>query len=141
MKLEKSIIVIRLMVGLVFLSEGLQKFLFPGALGSGRFETLGIPAPSFFGPFVGSVEIVCGTLVVLGLFARIAAIPLFGVITVAILTTKVPQFLNKGFWVTAHDGRTDFSMLMGLIFLLLAGSGALSLDHKKALRKSSHSHR
>jgi putative oxidoreductase len=141
MNFEKSIVVIRLMVGLVFFSEGIQKFLFPEALGSGRFATLGIPAPSFFGPFVGCFEIVCGTLVVLGLFTRFAVVPLLGIITVAILTTKVPQFLSKGFWVTAHEGRTDFSMMMGLVFLLLAGGGALSLDHKKSFSELSISKR
>jgi putative oxidoreductase len=132
---EKSIIIIRFMVGLVFLSEGIQKFLFAETFGSGRFATLGIPMPEFFGPFVGTVEIVCGTLVVLGLFTRLAAIPLLGVIMVAIATTKVPQLLSKGFWFTAHEGRTDFSMLMGLVFLLLAGGGLLSLDHKRTEKR------
>jgi len=59
-------VLVRLLVGAVFLSEGIQKFLFPAALGVGRFAKIGIPAPEFFGPFVGEVEIVCGTLLIRG---------------------------------------------------------------------------
>jgi putative oxidoreductase len=123
-------IIIRLMVGLVFLSEGIQKFLFPVVDGAGRFIEVGIPHPQFFGPFVGSTEIICGTLLIIGLFTRIAAIPLLIVILTAIYTTKVPTLMDKGFWPAAHDGRADFSMLMGLIFLLIYGAGKYSADNK-----------
>jgi putative oxidoreductase len=61
-----AVILIRVMVGGVFLSEGTQTFLFPGQLGTGRFERIGIPSPEIMAPFVGVVEIVCGGLVVLG---------------------------------------------------------------------------
>ena len=71
-----SVILIRLSVGAVFLTEGIQKFLFPGEVGAGRFARIGIPAPDVMGPFVGVVEIVCGLLLLLGLFTRLAAIPL-----------------------------------------------------------------
>lgn len=46
-------ILIRLMVGGVFLSEGIQKFLFPEALGVGRFVKIGIPYPETMSPFLG----------------------------------------------------------------------------------------
>ena len=72
-------------MGAVFLSEGIQKFLFPAALGVGRFIKIGIPAPQFFAPFVGVVEIVCGTLLIVGLFTRLATIPLIIDISVAII--------------------------------------------------------
>jgi putative oxidoreductase len=123
-------IIIRLMVGLIFLSEGIQKFLFPIADGIGRFAQIGIPHPQFFGPFVGTTEIICGVLLIIGLFTRIAAIPLLIVILTAIYTTKVPILMNKGFWATAHEGRVDFSMLMGLLFLLIYGAGLYSADSK-----------
>jgi uncharacterized membrane protein YphA (DoxX/SURF4 family) len=125
-----SVILIRLVVGLVFLSEGIQKFLFPDDLGVGRFIKIGIPAPGFFAPFVGVVEIVCGTLIAIGLITRLAAVPLIVDITVAILSTKVPMLLEKGFWPTAHDARVDFAMLLGLIFLLIVGAGPVSIDHR-----------
>ena len=127
---RSATILIRIMVGWVFLSEGIQKFLFPAALGVGRFAKIGIPAPQFFGPFVGVVEIVCGVLLIVGLMTRLAAIPLLIDILVAIATTKIPMLAKAGFWATMHEARTDFCMLLGLIFLLIAGSGSFSLDER-----------
>lgn len=123
-----SVILIRLMVGSVFLSEGVQKFLSPDALGAGRFAKIGIPSPEFFGPFVGVFEIMCGSLVLLGLGTRVAAVPLLVVISVAIITTKLPMLAKDGYWKMAHEGRTDWAMLLGLLFLLIVGGGGWSLD-------------
>jgi uncharacterized membrane protein YphA (DoxX/SURF4 family) len=131
-------ICIRLSVGLVFLSEGIQKFLYPHQLGPGRFERIGIPAATFFANLDGVVEIVCGTAVIVGLLTRIAAVPLLVDISGAIVLTKIPElrpggFLGvAGFWGMAHDARTDLSMLLGLIFLLWAGPGRWSLDARLA---------
>lgn len=116
------------MVGAVFLSEGIQKFLFAAELGAGRFAKLGLPSPEILGPFVGSFEIGCGAFILLGLLTRLAAIPLIIIMLVAIVTTKVPTFVKDGFWKTAHEGRADYSMLLGSIFLLIAGAGLWSLD-------------
>ncbi len=123
-----AVILIRLLVGGVFLSEGVQKFLFPEALGAGRFAKIGIPAPGILAPFVGAVEIVGGSLILAGLLTRLAAIPLIIDMFVAIGTTKIPILLSRGFWDMAHEARTDYSMLLGCIFLLLAGAGAWSVD-------------
>ena len=123
-----AIAIVRLLVGMVFLSEGIQKVLFPDALGVGRFARIGIPAPGFFAPFVGAVEIGCGLLVVLGLATRLAAVPLIVDMLVAIATTKIPMLGEKGFWATAHEARTDYCMLLGLTFLLIVGGGRWSLD-------------
>jgi putative oxidoreductase len=130
-------ILVRLLVGWVFVSEGIQKFLFPDALGVGRFTKIGIPAPQFFAPFVGVVEIVCGTMLILGLLTRLASVPLLIDISVAIVTTKVPMLSKAGFWATMHEARTDFCMLLGLLFLLIAGSGPFSIDQRLSHRKSS----
>jgi len=126
----RAIILVRLMVGGVFLSEGIQKFLFPATLGVGRFVKIGIPVPHFFAPFVGVVEIVCGALLILGLWARLAALPLLIDISVAIWTTKVRELPKIGFWATAHDARTDYTMLLGLLFLLVVGAGGFSIDNR-----------
>lgn len=123
-----AVILIRLIVGAVFLSEGIQKFLFPADLGVGRFAKIGIPAPGVLAPFVGVVEIVCGVLVVIGLLTRLAAIPLIIDMLVAISTTKIPMLIKSGFWAMAHEARVDFAMLLGSIFLLIVGAGALSID-------------
>lgn len=126
----RATILIRLLVGAVFLSEGIQKFLFPATLGVGRFMKIGIPAPQFFAPFVGVVEIVCGTLLIIGLFTRLSTIPLIIDIGVAIITTKIPMLSAAGFWSMVHEARTDYCMLLGLIFLLLVGSGPFSIDRR-----------
>src|SRR2546425_11122862 len=85
-----AVLLIRLSVGAVFLSEGIQKFLFSNDLGVGRFIKIGIPAPQVMAPFVGVIEIVCGTLIILGLLTRLTAVPLIIDISVAILSTKIP---------------------------------------------------
>jgi uncharacterized membrane protein YphA (DoxX/SURF4 family) len=143
-----SVILIRIAVGAVFLSEGMQKFLFPNELGAGRFIKIGIPAPEVMGPFVGLVEIVCGSLIIVGLLTRLAAIPLIIDMCVALISTKLPILLGHGFWrfslsklssygfwSMAHEGRTDFAMLLGSILLLIVGAGAWSLDAPLAANK------
>jgi putative oxidoreductase len=125
-----STIFIRLMVGAVFLSEGIQKFLFADQSGVGRFAKIGLPNPGFLGPFVGSFEIICGTLVLLGLLTRLAAIPLVTIMLVAIATTKAPLIAQNGFWTMLHESRTDWAMLLGSIFLIIRGGGKWSIDRK-----------
>ena len=134
-------ILIRFIVGPVFLSEGIQKFMYPDVNGVGRFAKIGIPSPEVMAPFLGVVEIVCGALITLGLLTRIAAVPLIINMLVAIFTTKIPILLGygfwgfslrnvpyHGFWGMAHETRTDWAMLLGSIFLLIVGAGRISLD-------------
>jgi putative oxidoreductase len=63
------------------------------------------------------------------LLIRLATLPLLVVMAVAFVTTKWPELVGKGFWVMAHDGRTDFAMTLLLIFLLIYGGGRRSVDH------------
>lgn len=133
-----AVIVIRFLTGSVFLSEGIQKFLYPAELGVGRFEKLGIICPSFTAPFVGVVEITCGTLLLLGLLMRIATIPLLVTMCVAIISTKFNVLMASGFWKFAHEARTDYSMIMSLIFLLIVGGGSISLDSALMKKRSSN---
>lgn len=123
-----STIIIRLMIGAVFLSEGIQKFLFAEKLGAGRFEKIGLPNPDVLGPFVGAFEITCGLLVLLGLFTRLSAIPLLIIMLVAMFATKMQLYIDDGFWSMLHDSRTDWSMFLGSIFLIVKGGGRWSLD-------------
>lgn len=125
-----AVLLIRVMVGTVFLSEGVQKFIYPDQLGVGRFAKIGLPAPELLAPFVGLNEIVCGVLVLAGLLTRLAVLPLICIMLVAITSTKVPMLIDKGFWSTAHESRTDFSMLLGSIFLLIVGAGPKSMDSR-----------
>jgi len=116
------------MVGAVFLSEGIQKFLFPAIRGAGRFEKIGLPSPEFLGSFVGAFEIVCGVLILIGLFTRLASICTLIIMLVAIATTKSEVLVNDGFWVMMHGSRTDWAMLLGSLFLIIKGSGKFSVD-------------
>jgi len=119
----------RLIVGLVFLSEGIQKFLFPELVGTGRFEKIGFSNPEFLAAFVATFEIVCGVLVIIGLLTRLASIPLLIIMATALVTTKIPILMNKGFWSMAHEYRTDFAMTMLLIYLIIYGAGKFSFDY------------
>lgn len=127
---SQTTIIIRMIVGAVFLSEGIQKFLFPDIRGAGRFEKIGLPSPEFLGSFVGGFEIVCGLLILVGLLTRLANIPLIIIMVVAFATTKSEVLAEKGFWEMMHGSRTDWAMLLGCIFLLIKGGGKWSVDNK-----------
>ena len=143
------VFLIRLAVGVIFLSEGIQKFLYPAENGVGRFTKIGIPAPELTAPFVGVLEILCGALILLGFLTRFAAIPLIVDMLVAILSTKLPILLGHGFWGFSlrnvpyygfwgmlHEARTDFAMLLCSIFLLITGAGLWSIDARRSSRRS-----
>jgi Predicted membrane protein len=141
---QRANLVVRLFVALVFLPEGIKKFLFPEQWGAGRFARIGIPAPEAMSHFVGGVEIIFGLLLLLGLLTRLSAIPLLIDIAVAITTTKVPLLWRAtavsakvGFWSMQAESRTDLAMLMGLVFLLLARAGQFSLDARLSCRRMS----
>ena len=125
------VLLIRLMVGGVFLSEGIQKFLFPAELGAGRFAKIGLPSPQVLAPLVSAFEITCGLLLLLGLLTRLATLPLLAVMGVALYTTKWPLFVQNGFWKMAHEARTDYTMLLGCLFLLIVGAGRWSMDARR----------
>lgn len=120
---------IRLAVGLIFATQGILKYTDPH-MGALRFERIGFPWPAFTAHFVGAFEVVGGILVLIGLWTRIACIPLLVVILTAIATTKIPELARpgQGFWFMVSDARTDFAMLMSLLFLLGAGGGCWSIE-------------
>ncbi len=129
-----GVALIRLAVGLIFLTQGILKYIDP-KMGVVRFTRIGFPHPYFTAHLVGTFEIVCGFLVMLGLWTRAAAVPLLVVIPTAIATTKVPELFRagQGFWFMVSDARTDFAMLFSLVFLIVEGGGAWSLDARKTL--------
>jgi putative oxidoreductase len=142
-----SVVLVRLLVGVVFLAEGVQKFLFPVELGVGRFTRIGIPYPEIMAPFVGGAEIVCGVVIILGLLTRFGALVMLINISVAIVSTKLPILLGHavgpfslatlaryGFWSAIHEGRTDLCMWLGSLFLVIVGAGVASLDASLARR-------
>ena len=96
---------------------------------------IGIPWPQVRASFVGAVEIVCGSLLLIGLVAQQSTVPLLIDIAVALYSTKIVTLAKNGMWETLHEARTDVSMLLGLNFLLLVGAGTWSLDAWLAERR------
>jgi putative oxidoreductase len=139
----RAVVLLRIAIAFVFITEGIQKFLSPEVLGAGRFAKIGIPYPEIMGPFVGGVEVACGALILIGLLTRLSAFALVVDMAVAIAATKVPILLghgfwefanpagNTGFWAAAHEARTDIAMLLGCALLLSIGPGPMSIDERE----------
>jgi len=125
---DNKLLFIRLIVSFIFISEGIQKYLFLQVLGPGHFTEIGFSHAFFWAYFTGAFEIVCGILVLFGLLTRLASIPLLIIMAVAFLKTKLPVLASNGFWVFAHEYRTDFSMTLLLILLMIYGAGEWSVD-------------
>lgn len=131
-----AVVLIRFYVGLIFVGEGILKFLRPETLGPGRFEKAGIPAGAFFANLDGVFEIICGVMILAGLLVRLATLPMIVDMIGALVITKVPLLWGSaplypkegGFWDFLHEGRLEIAMLCGSIFLLIVGAGAYSLD-------------
>lgn len=134
-----SIILIRIAAGLVFLGEGILKFLFP-SMGITRFTLLGFPFPQYHADFVGGLEIIGGICLILGLFTNLFSL-LFAIeMIVAFLSTKITMFLGTsplplpavppqiGLWAVVHESRSDYSQFLSMLFLMIAGPGKASLD-------------
>jgi putative oxidoreductase len=147
---SKEILIIRLMTGGVFFWEGILKFVYPNQ-GVGRFTKLGFPIPEFTAHFVACFEIIGGLLLIAGLLTRFISLGFIIQMIVAILSTKIALYLGTsplpappalpkvGFWAVLHETRADYAQLLTSFFLLLAGSGKLSLD--KYLRKKENVHK
>ena len=143
MRKNLPMILIRVIVGIVFLTEGILKFVRPGELGVGRFAHIGLPYPHLLTPLVGAVEIAAGGALILNFFAGDAALLLLCVILTAIFTTKVPILLGHhlgpfgppkldqyGVLSFIHEARTDLAMLFGLVAILLDSGMRISLRGK-----------
>ncbi len=113
----------RLAVGLLFVSTGWGKVNdIPKVVHF--FEQLGIPAPGFQAPLVAYSELICGSLLVLGLLTRLATVPLIVSMVVAILTAKRGD-LHGLFDLVGFD---EFTYLCVLVMIAIIGPGAVSLD-------------
>jgi putative oxidoreductase len=127
---DSKMIFIRVIVGLIFISEGIQKFSIISTVGSAFFRELGFHYPVFWAYFTGAFEITCGALLLLGLFTRLATIPLLVIMAVAFATTKITLIATRGFMYFAHEYNTDFALTILLFLLLVYGGGKWSLDLK-----------
>lgn len=124
----------RLASGMIFVSEGLQKFIRPDGVGAGRFARTGFADPVCRANVTGAFKIICGLLLLIGLMVRFAVVPLLVVMGVAFMTTGWPVLNDKGSWPFMHEYRTDFVLTILLILLLIYGAGGKSLDQKMRAR-------
>jgi len=134
-----SIILLRLMAGSVFLWEGVLKFVFPNQ-GVGRFTKLGFPAPHLMATADAWLEIIGGTLLMLGFLTRPLAVLFVIEMLVAMASTKIPLYLGTsplplppvppqvGFWAVLHEIRSEYAQLACCLFMLLVGPGRWSLE-------------
>jgi len=127
---DSKIIIIRLIVGLIFISEGIQKFLIVTIFGPAFFQEIGFANPMFWVNFTGAFEILCGILILFGLFTRLASIPLFTIMIFAFIITKLPLLATKGIWTFLHEYATEFSLTLLLVLLFIYGGGRWSADLK-----------
>lgn len=120
----------RLTLGWVFLLSGWGKLHhLPEVIEF--FRSLGIPAPEIQAPFAAGVELVCGGLLLLGLFSRLASVPLVVVMVVAIATARREELTSMG----ALFGFIEFLYIVLLLYIAIEGPGALSLDALQARRR------
>lgn len=132
---SSSTILIRLLVAVIFLCHGIQKFIFPLKQGEGYFKDIGIPYPVFSAYTVGVFEIICALLILIGFYTRLAALPLIVIMVVAISVTKIDFLISGGFWHMINASYLDWSMLTCSIYLFIEGGGYYSLDLKQMKKK------
>jgi putative oxidoreductase len=114
----------RLGVGLLFLLDGWAKLHNLPAV-TQYFQELGIPAPGLNATFVASTQLVCGTLLVVGLLTRLAALPLIGCMVVAVLTAKLKDLTS----LYAFVGFDEVTYIVVLVMIAIIGPGEVSADH------------
>jgi putative oxidoreductase len=113
----------RLSLGYVFIDSGWGKFHNLEKVVE-YFTSIGIPFASSQAPFVAGVELACGLLIFVGLFTRLASLPLMGTMVVAILTAKRADIHDLGDLLMLIDS----IYIVILLWLVMYGPGALSLD-------------
>jgi putative oxidoreductase len=132
---DLGLTLLRVVVGVVFLAHGYQKLFIYGIGGvTAAFTQMGILAPHLSAYLATFAEFFGGIALLLGLFTRLAAIPVAVNMVVAILQVH----LQSGFF--APKGiEFPLTLLAANIALVLAGGGAFALDNvifKSAPEKS-----
>jgi uncharacterized membrane protein len=129
---ELPILLIRAIVGLVFVLEGALKFLSPGDYGVGSFARIGLPWPQYLAPAVGGIEIAGGLAILFNFFLGEAALVLALVMATALVTTKIPILLGRplgpfalpvepryGLLAFFHAARVEAFMLVSAVAILI----------------------
>ena len=117
-----GITVVRIMTGLLFAVHGYQKFARGLGEMSAYFTKISIPFSGLMAPFIASLELIGGILLILGLFTRVVG----ALFAVEMLVTTVWVKLALGAGWNASD--LDRMLLVACILFVLAGPGVAALD-------------
>lgn len=131
MRQELPMILVRVIVGIVFLFEGTIKFLFPGEYGIGFFAALGLPFAQYVAPTMGGIELAAGAAVLLNFYAGEAAVLLLFDLAAGALTKlpvlfghplgplTCPKLSSYGWFSFLHQARTELFLLVAVLAVLL----------------------
>ena len=110
--------ILRIIAGLMFMQHGLSKYFGFPAVSPPGFHALGLLGVA------GVIEIVCGGLVAIGLFARVAALIASGEMAFAYFMSHFP----RSFFPQANGGELAIFFCFVFLYIAALGSGSLSMD-------------
>jgi len=114
----RALSILRIVAGLLFVEHATQKFFaFPAP-----FPMQPLP-PLFMA--AGTIELVAGSLITLGLLTRFAALIASGEMAVAYFMIHNPQ----SFWPILNKGEVVILFCFTFFYLIFAGPGSWALDH------------
>jgi uncharacterized membrane protein YphA (DoxX/SURF4 family) len=132
MRRELPMILVRAIVGLVFIFEGVLKFALPAEFGAGSFAAIGLPFSHILAPAVGGVEIAGGLAVLFNFYAGEASLLLSAIMITALVATKLPVLLGRplgpfnvphatqyGWIAFLHAARVELAMLFSALAILI----------------------
>ena len=127
--LNLGLLIIRLVVGILFMGHGAQKiFGWFGGYGlkgtGGWFESIGMKPGITMALLAGLAELVGGVLFALGLLTPLAGIMIAGTMVMAIVKVHGPN----GLWATANGYEYNLTLLAVAIGIALTGPGQYALD-------------
>lgn len=129
-QLDLGLTILRVLVGIIFIAHGLQKFFIFGIPGTtGAFTQMGAPFPALSAPLVAAVELLGGAALVLGLFTRVAGVLLAADMLVALLLVHL-----KGGFFAPNGIEFVLALFAASVALALTGPGRYALDALRARR-------
>lgn len=122
---DTALLLLRVILGAVFIAHGLEKFIVSGIDGTARqFSAWGIPQPRLFAWFAGLGEVIGGAMLIIGLLTTLAA----GVLAIEMIAAIVMVHVPNGFFVAEGGMEYALVLFISLLMIVVFGSGRVSLD-------------